>query len=138
MIGGLLAILVGLLPLLAFPLSNVALTIALVTPLLVVAFMFYHWIGWYYSLYIVTNERIVDIKQRGFFNRRVSETGLDMISSVNYHINGFQAVLFQFGDINIQTYTGEVKMPTIYRPVEIHEQLLRTVRDYGGSTSHAN
>lgn len=135
LVGGLLAILVAMLPLLAWPLSDIALNIALYTPLAIFAYWFYHWIGWYYSLYVVTDERLVEIKQHGFFNREVSETGLDNISNINYHIKGFQAVLFQFGDIRAQTYVGDVLMKTIYRPVAVHERLVRIVREYGNSTT---
>jgi hypothetical protein len=61
-------------------------------------FMWFHrWVGWYYSIYIVTNRRIVAIKQKGFFNRRVDEWQLNNISNVNYEIGGFQAVLFGRG-----------------------------------------
>lgn len=93
----------------------------------------YRFIGWYYSVYIVTDERLVEIKQKGFFNRKVTEFGLDKIQNINYHIRGFQAVIFQYGDITAQTYVGDLVMKTIYRPVVIHEQIVDIVRRVNSS-----
>ena len=124
LIFGLFAILFALMPPLAWPLASWAWDPLWWTLVLVAAAWFHRWVGWYYSVYIVTDERLIEIKQRGFFNRRVSEYGLDKIQNINYHIRGFQAVIFQFGDITAQTYVGDVEMRMIYRPVEIHSQFL--------------
>lgn len=96
---------------------------------------FYRWVGWYYTLYIVTDRRILEIKQKGFFDRKVNEWQLDGISNVNYHIGGFQAVLFGFGDITARTYIGDFEMKTIHKPAEIHAQLVDAVRRSGGRGS---
>lgn len=104
-----------------------------------VLFMWFHrWVGWYYSVYIVTDQRILVIKQRGFFNRKVDEWQLDGISNLNYHIDGFQAVLFGFGDITARTYIGDLEMPKIHKPAEIHAQLVDAVKQAGGSTAPMN
>lgn len=106
---------------------------------LVLAAWFYRWVSWYYSVYLVTDRRILVIHQRGFFNRKVDEWQLDGISNVNYHIGGFQAVLFGFGDITARTYIGDLEMKTIHKPAEIHEQLVDAVRrGGGGSTQQLN
>lgn len=141
LIYGLFAILLATLPL-AFPqiwmyprLADWGIKIALFTPIPVFAVWFYAWVGWYYSVYIVTTERIVEIKQSGFFNRRVNEWQLEWVQNINYHIRGFQAVIFGYGDLTAQTITGDLVMPTIHKPTEIHEKLLRIVRQAShGST----
>lgn len=154
---GLVAILVAVLPLdfeqvYSQPgLASFFLKVALVVPLLVFAAWFYRWIGWYYTVYIVTDQRILEIKQKGFFARKVQEWQLPTISSVNYEISGFQAVLFGFGDISVKTYVGDFEMRTIHKPSEIHDQLVQAVkrgggggtiqsqrRDSSGSTGQAN
>lgn len=126
---GLMAILLAVLPMNFFPqyfngLSQLALTVTV----MVFLYWVYAWIGWYYSVYVVTNERLVEIKQKGFFNRKVTEFGLDKVQNINYHIKGFQAVLFQFGDITAQTYVGDLVMPYIYKPVKVHEKIVQVVR----------
>ena len=145
LIVGLLVIVMAVLPL-DFPqiytvdwLPGVLLKAVLGVVVLVFAGWFYRWVGWYYSLYLVTDRRILVIKQKGFFNRKVDEWQLDGISNVNYHIGGFQAVLFGFGDITARTYIGDLEMKTIHKPAEIHAQLVDAVRrGGGGSTQQLN
>lgn len=96
---------------------------------------FYRWMGWYYSMYIVTDRRILVIRQKGLFNRKVDEWQLDGISNVNYHIDGFQAVLFGYGDITARTYIGDLEMKKIHKPAEIHAQLVEAVRRGGGGST---
>jgi uncharacterized membrane protein YdbT with pleckstrin-like domain len=138
---GLLVILVGVLPL-DFPqvyssdkLSSFFIKLSLIVPLVVLAAWFYRWIGWFYTLYIVTDRRILAIKQRGFFTRKVDEWQLEGIQNVNYEIDGFQAVLFGFGDIIARTYIGDLEMRTIHNPAEIHEQLVDAVKRAGGGST---
>jgi uncharacterized membrane protein YdbT with pleckstrin-like domain len=138
---GLLTILVGVLPL-DFPqvyssdqLSSFFIKVSLVVPLVVLAAWFYRWVGWFYTLYIVTDRRILEIKQKGFFTRRVAEWQLEGIQNVNYEVGGFQAVLFGFGDITARTYIGDLEMRTIHNPAEIHEQLVDAVKSAGGGST---
>ncbi len=132
---GLGVILIGSLPGLFFPVHYKGdLQFLLYTFLATLAFWLYEWVGWYYSVYILTTERLIEIKQKGFFNRRVREFPLDKIQNVNYHIKGFQAVIFHYGDITAQTYVGDVVMDTIYKPVEIHQKMIGVIRSVEPST----
>lgn len=141
---GLLAILVAVLPL-DFPqvyespmLSGFFIKVALGVPVVVFAAWFYRWIGWYYTVYIVTDQRILAVTQKGIFRRKVDEWQLDGIENVNYEIGGFQAVLFGYGDITARTYIGDLVMPTIHKPAEIHSQLVAAVRKAGGGKGAAS
>jgi len=142
---GLLVILVAVVPL-DFPqvygspaLASFFIKVALGVPVLVVLAWFYRWVGWYYTVFIVTDRRILEVKQKGIFDRKVDEWQLDNISNINYHINGFQAVLFGYGDITARTFVGTLEMKTVHKPVEVHEQLVRILQKYGnGSTQGAN
>ncbi|HVE80758.1 MAG TPA: PH domain-containing protein [Candidatus Dormibacteraeota bacterium] len=125
---GLLIILAGTGPLLLFPLSDLAMKILIASPIITLAYWFYHWIGWHYSINILTDSRLISIKQRGFFNRKVSEVGLDRVQSINYHIKGLQAALFKFGDITVQTFSGEWLMKSISHPVETHTKMIEVAR----------
>lgn len=129
---GLLAILLAVLPLdfifygsLYGPLVKLALGVPAAVLLL---YWPYHFLGWYYSVYIVTDRRLIEIKQKGLFDRKVREWQLDLIQNLNYHINGFQAVIFHYGTITAETYSGNLEMPTIHKPVEIHSKLMEIVR----------
>lgn len=96
---------------------------------------FYYWVGWFYSVFILTNSRVIDIHQKGLFNRKVSEIGLDKIQSVNYETKGIQAAIFKFGDINIQTYgSADWVLHSISQPVDVHAHLMDAIRRVTAST----
>lgn len=127
LIYGMLALAVSIVPLdliTSGPFYSILLKIPPIVLLIVLVYWFYHWLGWYYSVYIVTDQRLIDIRQKGFFNRRVSEVGFDKVQSINYHIKGMQAALLKFGDITVQTYTGNWVLPSVHHPEEIHSQMM--------------
>jgi len=66
------------------------------------------WLDFYLDAWIVTNERIININQRGFFNREISELKLTKIQDVTSEIVGFVPTILGFGDIIVQT-AGEVE-----------------------------
>jgi hypothetical protein len=141
LIGGLLVVLLAVVPL-DFPqiysvdwLAGILFKAMLIVVVGVFVVWFWRWVGWYYTLYIVTDRRILEIRQKGFFDRKVNEWQLDGISNVNYHIGGFQAVIFGFGNITARTYIGDLEMKTIHKPAEVHAQLVDAVRAAGGGAA---
>lgn len=68
----------------------------------------YHFLMWFYTVYVVTNERIRQITQRGFFGRDVVEISLDKVQSISYNIPGFSGEVFKFGTIIMRTYVGDL------------------------------
>lgn len=127
---GLLGLAAGELPLLLLPPDafNLGLKIFLAVIAAVLLYWFYTWVGWHYSVYIVTDRRLIDIRQKGFFNRKVSEVGFDKIQSINYHIKGFQAAVLKFGDITVQTYTSDWVLKAVSHPEEAHSRLMDVAR----------
>ena len=127
LIYGMLVLVLAILPLdliTSGPFYSTLLKIPPIALLLVAVYWFYHWVGWYYSVYIVTDQRLIDIRQKGFFNRRVNEVAFDKVQSINYHIKGLQAALLKFGDVTVQTYTGNWVLTSVHNPEEIHSQIL--------------
>lgn len=124
-------VLIALLPAAVWPGNSLAMQFLGILSLLAVLYFFWGWIGWYYSVYIATTERIIEVKQRGFFDRRVTEFGLDKVQNINYHIKGMQAVLFRYGTIEVRTYVGDLIMSGIHNPVGIQQKLVKIVQEYG-------
>lgn len=83
--------------------------------LYVIGFAFLLWMDWYLDAWILTNERIIDIKQTGLFGRDVSEFKLDRIQDVTVHAKGVFPTIFNYGDVRIQT-AGE-KVDFIFEQV---------------------
>lgn len=70
--------------------------------------IFWVWTDYYLDVWIITNHRLIDIEQKGFFNRNVANVRLDFIQDVAYEVNGMIASLLNFGTIEIQT-AGETR-----------------------------
>jgi hypothetical protein len=89
------------------------------------------WIGWYFSVFIITDQRLIQITQKGLFHRSVVDMGLNQIQMVNYEIDGLQATLLGFGTIVMQTFVGDLVIHEIHHPAEIQKKLLEVLRDRG-------
>lgn len=87
----------------------------------------YFYMGWYFSLFIVTNQRIRLISQRGFYNRSVIDLDLNKIQNMTVDVPGFSATIFKFGTIIVQTYVGDLILDRLHDPEKIYDQLLAIV-----------
>lgn len=101
--------------------------------LLAIAAMFPYWIGWNYSVYIITDQRMIQINQKGLFKRSMVALGLDQIQMVNYEINGIEQTLLGFGTIVVQTFVGSLTINDVHHPAKIQKEMLHLLRDLGYS-----
>lgn len=58
---------------------------------------------WFYNVYIVTNERLVDVDFFGLLYKNVNVTQIGKVEDVNYSQRGVIAGFFNYGDVVIQT-----------------------------------
>lgn len=81
------------------------------------------WIIWSKNTFIVTNKRVIDVDQHGFFSKTVSECNYDKIQDVSYSIKGLLATLFHFGSIQIQTAgnVANLELDYLKNPAQIQE-----------------
>jgi hypothetical protein len=89
------------------------------------------WIAWYYSIFIITDQRLIQITQKGLFHRSVVDLGLNQIQMVNYEVSGFQETLLGFGTIMMQTYLGDLIIHDVHHPAKIQKKLLGILREQG-------
>jgi len=90
------------------------------------------WISWHFSVYIVTDQRFIQISQKGLFHRSVVDMELRQIQMVNYEIAGLQQTLFGFGTIIMQTIVGDLVIHEVHHPAVIQKKLLEILRKDGG------
>lgn len=83
----------------------------------------YHFLMWYYTVYIVTSERLRQVTQHGFFGKDVVELGLSKVQNISYNVPGFTGEAFGFGTIIIQTYVGDLVIHKVEHPEKIYNQL---------------
>lgn len=84
---------------------------------------FYHWMMWYFTVYIVTNQRIRQVTQRGFFGKDVVELRLSKIQNISYNIPGFSGEVFGFGTMVIQTFVGDLVIRHVEHPEKTYNKL---------------
>lgn len=89
------------------------------------------WIGWHFSVFILTDQRFIQITQKGMFHRAVSDLALAQIQSVNYEVAGLQETLLGFGTIRMQTYVGDLTIKDVHKPAHIQKKLLSILREEG-------
>ncbi len=83
----------------------------------------YYFIMWYFTIYIVTTQRLRQITQRGFFGKNVVELQLSKIQNISYNIPGLSGELFHFGTIVIQTYVGDLVIHNVEHPDKTYNKL---------------
>lgn len=98
--------------------------------LLVFGFAFYKFIFWYFNVYLLTNERVVDFDFRGLLHKETSYANLNQIQDVSPKMIGFFGTFFHFGDVFIQTAAArpEFEFHHVPRPNEVAQEILEQVR----------
>ncbi len=93
------------------------------------------WIGWWFSVFIVTDQRLIQITQKGLFSRSVVDMGLGQIQMVNYQVSGLAQTLLGFGTIMMQTFVGDLVIHEIHHPAIIQKKLLDIMRTQASTGS---
>jgi hypothetical protein len=93
------------------------------------------YLSWYFSVFIITNQRLIQITQKGLFHRSVVDMGLNQIQMVNYEIAGLQETLLGFGTIMMQTFVGDLVIHDVHHPGKIQKKIIGILRDQGISTT---
>lgn len=95
--------------------------------LLVWVIIFYSFTMYTLDVWIVTDRRIIDSTQHGFFNRTVSELHMARIQDISVKTEGGIQTLLDFGDLFIQTAGTEerFKFLQIPNPVGVKDQLMK-------------
>jgi len=89
------------------------------------------WMFWYFSVFIVTDQRFIQVTQKGFFHKKVVDIAINQIQMVNYEVNGIQETLLGFGTIMVQTYIGDLVIHDVHKPAHIQHELLGLLRERG-------
>ena len=91
---------------------------------------------YFLSAWVLTNQRIVDIKQHGYFNREVSSLFLSRVQDVTTDVSGALPSLLGMGNIKVQTAGEDIEfvMRGIPRPEQMRDLILKYVSTKPGIT----
>ncbi|MEK7514307.1 MAG: PH domain-containing protein [Patescibacteria group bacterium] len=90
--------------------------------------LFIRWTDYYLDVWYVTDRRVIEIEQHGFFNRHVSSMPFDKIQDITIETKGIFATLLNFGDLKVETAgdkEGNFMLPHATRPHKAKEIILR-------------
>lgn len=71
--------------------------------LLISAFVLERFLSWYFNVYIVTDQRIIDYDFYNLLYKDVAEADIEKIQDVSVKMGGIGQVIFNFGNILIET-----------------------------------
>jgi hypothetical protein len=103
--------------------------------------------SWKKNCLSVTSHRLVDVEQRGFFDKIVSDISYDQIEDVSGRITGMWGTIFRYGELSVQTGNGKIRIVAkkIKQPINLQEKINdlrdryvnRSARDFSGNAMEA-
>lgn len=90
-------------PILSFLPANFRFIVVLAWYLIVSAYMLQNFLGWFFNVDIITDERIVDIDFSNLVYKEVSDANIDRVQDVTYKMGGVVRTMFNYGDVFVQT-----------------------------------
>lgn len=101
--------------------SRISLIVTTVWELITFGYVFEQFLNYYFSVYIVTNLRVVDIDFINLLGKKVSDAQLSEIEDVTYTQNGVFRSIFNYGDVSIQTAgtKPEILFRAVPRPADV-------------------
>jgi membrane protein YdbS with pleckstrin-like domain len=92
---------------------------------------------WYWNAFIITSDRVIDIDQRGFFERVVSEASYDKVQDVSYKVKGIMGTILNVGSVTVQTAgtNSDLELNDVHEPQEAQHLITRKMEAYRGDQS---
>lgn len=81
---------------------------------------------WYFSYFLVTNQRLRQVTQQGLFRKEVVDLGLERILTIKYKTGAVG-----FGTLVLQTLAGEMTITMVRKPQKIYNILQDLVSKAG-------
>lgn len=118
------------LALIYFSLGNTFYFIATVLALIIFSLIFKITFIYSNSFCLVTNQRVINVDQRGFFNRVITETDYAKIQEVTNSTAGMIGTTFNIGEINILTAGKESQLAikNIPDPYSIQQEITKNIK----------
>lgn len=93
------------------------------------SYILVNFLVWYFTISIVTTERILDIDFINLLQKKVAETRLSKVEDVTQRVGGFIEAFFDYGNVYVQTAGREPvflfnSVPAPHQVVKIINQLL--------------
>lgn len=92
-------------------------------------YLFGQFIDYYLDLWVVTNDRVINIEQLGLFARTVAELDLFKVQDATSEVKGIISTFFNYGDVHVQTAGEETRFwfRQIPHPHKVRKEIIDLV-----------
>ena len=92
----------------------------------VVLFFYTYFVTFHLDLWVITNDRLLDVEQKTLFARTVSEVDLYQIQDASSEVHGIFPSIFNYGNLNLQTAGPVPKFifRNVANPNKLREEIL--------------
>jgi hypothetical protein len=89
--------------------------------LLIISFVLESFISWFYNVYIITDERVIDVDFVNLLYKNISSAKIDAIEDITTISGGVLSSVFNFGTIKIQTSAAvtEFEFEDVPQPAKV-------------------
>lgn len=89
--------------------------------LIILAFVFEQFLTWFFNVYIITDERIIDVDFVSLTYRRITDAQIERIQDITYKTGGLLRSIFDYGDIYVQTAgeQREIEFNSVPKPDKV-------------------
>lgn len=87
---------------------------------------------YYLDAWYITDKRIIDVEQDGFFSREIAVLMHDRIQDLKIEIRGMIETIFDFGNLHAQTAgeSREFVIRGVYAPRQQKEEIANIIREF--------
>ncbi len=93
-----------------------------------ISYIVYAYLNWSRDRFIITDQRIIDIDQKGLFRQRVSEVELEQIRSITHETVGFFSTVLKFGTVFVHAGEGGLTLNQVPNPANVKEDIIRLTK----------
>lgn len=118
-----------LLPLLDFLPVRFQLITVIMWYLLTLSFVFDRFLSWFFNVYIISDEKIIDVDFISLVYREISQAKIDRIQDVTYKAGGLLKTMFDYGDIFVQTAAEAqtIEFESVPKPAQVVQVLSQLI-----------
>lgn len=78
---------------------------------------------WYFSFYLITNQRLRQVRQKSLFKKTVVDLDLENIQSASFGVPGIFGSMFNYGTILVQTSAGDLVLSMVSHPETVYNEI---------------
>ncbi len=86
-------------------------------------FFVYKLMLWYFSFFILTDQRLRCVQRNGVFSQAIFDIHLKSVTNTQYSENGLLSFLYGYGDIKIEFNSGELIIDRVANSTEVYNIL---------------